>query len=105
VIHERTSVGLDVHALSVVACAIDGVTGELHRCRLTPDPGDVHRWVTSLPGLVRVVYEAGPTGYGLARFLRERGIECLVAAPSKLQRPAGDRVNECASLKWPHLEG
>jgi transposase len=92
VIVERTSVGLDVHALSVVACAIDGETGELHRARLTPDPGDVHRWVSALPGPVRVVYEAGPTGYGLARFLRERGVECLVAAPSKLQRPSGDRV-------------
>jgi transposase len=76
----------------VVACAIDGETGELHRQRLTPDPGDVYRWVTALPGPVRVVYEAGPTGYGLARFLRGRGVECLVAAPSKLQRPAGDRV-------------
>jgi transposase len=72
--------------------AIDGETGELDRRRLTPDPGDVYRWVSSLPGPVRVVYEAGPTGYGLARFLRERGIDCLVAAPSKLQRPAGDRV-------------
>lgn len=56
-IHERTSVGLDVHALSVAACAIDGKTGELHRWGLTADPGEVHRWVTSVPGLVWVVYE------------------------------------------------
>ena len=33
---ERTSVGLDVHARSVVAAAIDGVTGEVLRTRLTP---------------------------------------------------------------------
>ena len=39
-----------------------------------------------------VVYEAGPTGYGLARFLTERAVRCVVAAPSKLQRPSGDRV-------------
>ncbi|GGV57438.1 hypothetical protein GCM10010245_90530 [Streptomyces spectabilis] len=38
---ERTSVGLDVHARSVVACAIDTVTGELIRCRLTPQHADV----------------------------------------------------------------
>jgi transposase len=31
-------------------------------------------------------------GFGLARFLRAADVECLVAAPSKLQRPAGDRV-------------
>lgn len=39
-----------------------------------------------------VVYEAGPTGFGLARHLADAGIRCVVAAPSKLQRPAGDRV-------------
>jgi len=38
VFFERTSVGLDVHAQSVAAAAaaIDGVTGELFRARLTP---------------------------------------------------------------------
>lgn len=30
---ERTSVGLDVHAQSVVAAAIDGDTGEVFRAR------------------------------------------------------------------------
>jgi transposase len=48
--------------------------------------------VRSLPGPVAVVYEAGPTGFGLARFLIAEGIDCRVAAPSMLQRPAGDRV-------------
>src|SRR5664279_976514 len=37
-------------------------------------------------------YEAGPTGFGLARQLTAAGIRCVVAAPSKLQRPPGDRV-------------
>ncbi|MDX6219193.1 MAG: hypothetical protein QOJ48_874, partial [Frankiales bacterium] len=46
----------------------------------------------SLPCPVAVVYEAGPTGFGLARFLTGEGIDCQVAAPSKLQRPSGDRV-------------
>jgi len=49
-------------------------------------------WVRSLPGPVAVTYEAGPTGFGLARFLTGSGIACTVAAPSKLQRPSGDRV-------------
>ena len=39
-----------------------------------------------------VAYEAGPTGFGLARHLTAAGIRCVVVAPSKLQRPAGDRV-------------
>ncbi len=91
-IGNRMSVGLDVHARSVVACGLDGQTGELFERRLTPDHGEVAAWVRSLPGPVGVTYEAGPTGFGLARFLAAEGIGCLVAAPSKLQRPVGDRV-------------
>ncbi|WAH98415.1 IS110 family transposase [Arthrobacter sp. MMS18-M83] len=90
--HERTHVGLDVHALTVVACAIDGETGEMFRTRLTPDHGEILAWVQALPGPSRVVYEAGPTGFVLARALRAAGVDCVVAAPSKLQRPSGDRV-------------
>jgi transposase len=89
---ERTSVGLDVHARSVAAAAIDGVTGELFRSRLTPAHEQVLEWVRSLPGPVAVAYEAGPTGFGLYRALRAAGVRCEVAAPSKLQRPSGDRV-------------
>jgi transposase len=89
---QRTSVGLDVHARSVVACGLDGETGELFERRLTPEHGGVLSWVRSLPGPVSVTYEAGPTGFGLARFLVVAGVDCQVAAPSKLQRPSGDRV-------------
>jgi transposase len=60
--------------------------------RLTPDYQEILEWLRWLPGRVVVAYEAGPTGFGLARFLIAAGITCLVAAPSKLQRPAGDRV-------------
>ena len=64
---ERTSVGLDVHARSVAAAAIDGVTGEVFQARLTPSYDHVRSWVRALPGPVAVVYEAGPTGFGLYR--------------------------------------
>ncbi|MBJ7478574.1 MULTISPECIES: IS110 family transposase [Rhodococcus] len=90
--YQRTSVGLDVHALSVVACAIDGQTGEVWKQRLCPDSGEILAWLRSLPGPVKAVYEAGPTGFGLYRALNQAGVECVVVAPSKLQRPAGDRV-------------
>jgi len=41
---------------------------------------------------VAVTYEAGPTGFGLYRALTAAGVRCVVAAPSKLQKPSGDRV-------------
>ena len=89
---ERTSVGLDVHARSVVAAAIDGVTGEVFRARLTPNNEQVVGWVRSLPGPSVATYEAGPTGFGLARAMAAAQIRCVVAAPSKIRRSAGDRV-------------
>ena len=89
---ERTSVGLDVHARSVAAAAIDGVTGEMFQAKLTPSYEHVRSWLTGLPGPVAVAYEAGPTGFGLYRDLIAAGIRCEVVAPSKLQKPSGDRV-------------
>jgi transposase len=92
VFSERTSVGLDVHARSVAAAAIDGVTGELVQAKLTPAYDEIRSWVQALPGPVAVTYEAGPTGFGLHRVLTAAGIRCEVAAPSRLQKPSGDRV-------------
>ena len=88
---QGTSVGLDVHALSVVAHGIDEETGKIARARLCPDYGQVLGWLGQLRAPVRVTYEAGPTGFGLARAITAAGMQCLVAAPSKLQRPSGDR--------------
>ena len=91
---ERTSVGLDVHARSIRASAIDMVTGELVETSLPP--GEGHRpvldWLCRLPGPVAVAYEAGPTGFGLARALAAAKVRCVVAAPSKINRAPGDRV-------------
>jgi transposase len=81
-----------VHARSVAAAAIDGATGELFQTKLTPSFDQIRSWVADLPGPAAVAYEAGPTGFGLYRQLTAAGIRCEVVAPSKLQKPAGDRV-------------
>jgi transposase len=88
----RTLVGLDVHASKVVAAMLDAETGELRFSRL---PGEVDRTLALCVGLeppVRAAYEAGPTGFGLARALTVAGIDCIVAAPGKIPRGAHDRV-------------
>jgi transposase len=87
-----TVVGLDVHATKVVAAVLDVETGELSRFAMSGDAGRAAGFCAGLPGPVRVAYEAGPTGYGLARELARRGVECVVAAPSKIPRASGDRV-------------
>lgn len=94
-IAQRTSVGLDVHARSVRAAVIDTVSGELIERVVSPLTERVVAFVDEIGaehGSVVVTYEAGPTGYGLARALLAAGHACQVAAPSKLLRPSGDRV-------------
>src|SRR5436305_2921042 len=88
----RTLVGLDVHATKIVAAVLDAETGELQFFRLGGDVAEAAGMCAGLPRPVRVAYEAGPTGYGLARELARRGVECVVAAPSKIPRAPGDRV-------------
>src|SRR4051794_31123673 len=90
VMSEGSCVGLDVHARSVAAGVIDMGSREVRSLRVSPGEATV-AWLKTLPAPVRVVYEAGPTGYGLARLCAEAGIGCVVAAPSKI-RPAADRV-------------
>lgn len=52
---------------------------------------DVHKESIAIGGL-HLVYEAGPSGYGLVRELGARGYHCEVIAPSKIARRPGDRV-------------
>jgi transposase len=89
---EGTWVGLDVHARKVVAGVLDAGSGELRSLRAPTLPLETVEWLRRFVGPVRVGYEAGPTGYGLARACTAAGIACTVAAPSKIPRAAGDRV-------------
>ena len=92
VMGEGSWVGLDVHARSVVAGVLDGASGEVRTLRVSPRCEEAVAWLVTLPAPVRVAYEAGPTGYGLARACQRAGVACTVAAPSKIVRAAGDRV-------------
>jgi Transposase len=87
-----TWVGLDVHARSTHAAAIDVVTGELRRARFGAGSEPVVASLSSLGAPVRAVYEAGPTGFGLCRAARDAGVLIEVVAPGKTARPAADRV-------------
>ena len=88
----RTLVGLDVHAAKIVASVLDVESGEVRSFRLPGDVLEATGFCSGLQRPVRVTYEAGPTGYGLARELERRGVACVVCAPGKIPRAAGDRV-------------
>jgi transposase len=89
---EGSWVGLDVHARKIVAGVLDAKSGELRSLRAPTLPAETVEWLRQFPAPVRVAYEAGPTGYGLARACSDRGIACTVAAPSKIPRASGDKV-------------
>jgi transposase len=87
-----TWAGLDVHARSIQGAAVIAETGELQRVRFGAEAERVVGWLASLPGPVHACYEAGPTGYGLARAAAAAGVRMDVIAPSKTPRAAGDRI-------------
>ena len=86
-------VGLDVHRAQSVAAVLDPVGGELRVERLRGMPCEVvPGFLEALGRPVRAVYEAGPTGFGLARVAAERGLDVRVIAPGSIPRSPGDRV-------------
>jgi transposase len=88
----RSWAGLDVHAAKVLAATVDSESGQLVVRKLPGRTGEVVEFCGGLPGPTRVAYEAGPTGFGLARALEAAGVPCIVAAPGKIERPSSDRV-------------
>ena len=81
-----------MHVSGVVAAMLDRDSGELWLQRLPGRSEDVVAFAAGLPGPVRASYEAGPTGFVLARKLEAVGVDCLVCAPGLIPRGPSDRV-------------
>ena len=88
----RTLVGLDVHARQTHAAIVDPRSGEVRVSSLRMAPEEIAGFLEGLGTDVVAVYEAGPTGFGLARAARQRGIDVRVAAPGSIPKRVGDRV-------------
>jgi transposase len=87
-----TFAGLDVHARSTHAAAIDVLSGELRRACFGAGSEEVVAWLQGLSQPAYACYEAGPTGFGLYRAAVEAGVRIDVIAPSKTPRAPGDRI-------------
>jgi transposase len=85
-------VGLDVHAHESTIAIFDQETGELTTKRVVGRPHELLPWLRGVSRPARAVFEAGPTGYGLARRARAEGIEVAVCAPTRTDRGPTDRV-------------
>lgn len=66
----------------------------IRKITLPYDPINLLNYVRkSFPGQKGIfVYEAGPTGYGVYDFLKEKGEDCAMAVPSMIPKAPGQRV-------------
>jgi transposase len=85
-------VGLDVHARETTAVVLDVISGELSVKRIRGRPDRVLDWLAGLEQPFQAVYEAGPTGYGLARGAAARVLDVVVCSPGHIRKHPGDRI-------------
>lgn len=91
----KLHVGLDVHkdTIAIAAAEAGRAPGRIVGV-VAHDVGKLFKALGKLgqPEQLQVVYEAGPTGFGLQRVLAAKGYRCDVIAPSQMPRRAGDRI-------------
>ncbi|MCP4341173.1 MAG: IS110 family transposase [Desulfobulbaceae bacterium] len=107
-------IGLDVHKKSIsIGVADEGRDGDVrYYGKIENDMNQLDKVIRKLiskGAVLRFVYEAGPCGYAIYRYLNNNGIDCVVIAPSKIPTQRGDRVKndkrDCLSLARLHRAG
>lgn len=107
-------IGLDVHKDTItVAVAEGGLRGEVRPYgTIGGDLNSVEKLVGKFQRTgkqLRFVYEAGPCGYEIYRYLTAKGMDCTVVAPSMVPKRSTDRIKtdrrDAVSLARLHRAG
>src|SRR5215475_10039615 len=90
-------VGMDVHKESIAVAYVAQAFGAevVSLGTVGPRQCDIDKLIRQLQSKSKqlvFVYEAGPCGYGLYRYLTKKGHGCWVVAPSLIPKKTGDRV-------------
>jgi len=92
-------VGLDAHKESIDIALVEGDRNSTVRYYGTigGDLADLDKAVMKIKkahpeASFHFVYEAGPCGYGIYRYLTKAGHECMVVAPSMIPKRSGSRI-------------
>ena len=103
--------GLDVHKNTISVGVLEPDAETPRTDKISSDWDAVKHLLARFDDLsrLRVCYEAGPTGYELARLLRAAGVACEVIAPSLIPTAPCDKVKtdrrDCARLARLHRAG
>jgi transposase len=90
-------VGLDVHKETIAVAYVAEERGAevTSLGTIGTRQSDIDKLIRKLQGkgkTLHFVYEAGPCGYWLYRYLTKKNLTCWVVAPSQIPKKAGDRV-------------
>jgi transposase len=90
-------IGMDGHkdSIAVAYVAQDHGAEVMYLGAIGPRQGDLDQLIRKMPAKAQhliFVYEAGPCGSWLYRYLTKNGYDCWVVAPSLIPQKAGDRV-------------
>src|SRR5215813_3144719 len=90
-------VGLDVHkeTIAVAYVSEEREAEVIALGTIGTRQGDIDTLIRKLHSkgkTLHFVYEAGPCGYWLYRYLTKKALRCWVVAPSQIPKKAGDRV-------------
>lgn len=103
--------GLDVHKNTISVGVLEPAEETPRVDRISSDEDAVRHLIARFedPRRLRACYEAGPTGYELARLLHSLGVRCEVIAPSLIPTAPGDKVKtdkrDCRRLARLHRAG
>jgi transposase len=92
--NKLTHIGLDVHKESIAVATLRPTAVDCEERTIPNTPEAVRKLFARQAdrSLVRVCYEAGPTGYDTHRLITSLGVACDVIAPSLIPKRAGAKV-------------
>src|ERR671925_2232987 len=90
-------IGLDVHKETIAVAYVAAERGAevISLGTIGTRQCDIDKLIRKLQSkgkTLHFVYEAGPCGYWLYRYLTKKNLKCWVVAPSQIPKKAGDRV-------------
>ena len=95
-------IGMDVHSTSYSLCALEPVFGQENKfffeTKVAAEPSNIIKYIDDIESCFAndectfvTGYEAGCLGFSLYNYLKGRGIDCKILAPTKMSEEKGGK--------------